>query len=222
MKVKTGTKQNNMKKARTTKVIGITGGIGAGKSLVLDYIKANYRSRVLLTDEIGEEVVAPGGMCYTRLKQMLPREAFDKNGYMNREAVSKLIYDDPGLRQKMNDLIHPAVGIYLVTEIDKEKKHGLLDFVIIESALYDGSGFATLCNEVWSVNADLDIRKKRLMESRGYNEEKVDSIFASQANYDKMRKSLPVQIDNNGDSEKTYAQIDAEMNRIKPGSKREI
>jgi dephospho-CoA kinase len=222
MKVKTGTKQNNMKKARTTKVIGITGGIGAGKSLVLDYIKANYRSRVLLTDEIGEEVVAPGGMCYTRLKQMLPREAFDKNGYMNREAVSKLMYDDPSLRQKMNDLIHPAVGIYLVTEIDKEKKHGLLDFVIIESALYDGSGFATLCNEVWSVNADLDIRKKRLMESRGYSEEKVDSIFASQANYDKMRKSLPVQIDNNGDSEKTYAQIDAEMNRIKPGSKREI
>lgn len=62
MRVKTGTKQNNIKAVRKTKVIGITGGIGSGKSLVLDYIKANYRSRILLTDEIGEEVVAPGGM----------------------------------------------------------------------------------------------------------------------------------------------------------------
>ena len=184
MRVKTGTKQNNTKTNRKTKVIGITGGIGAGKSLVLDYIKSNYRSRILITDEIGEEVVAPGGMCYSRLKQLLPKEAFDKKGYMDRESVSKLMYADPELRQKMNDLIHPAVGIYLVTEIDKEKKHGLLDFVIIESALYD-------------------------------------SIFASQAAYDKMRKTLPVQIDNNGDCEKTYAEIDAQMNRIKPGSKRE-
>ena len=221
MRVKTGTKQNNIKAVRKTKVIGITGGIGSGKSLVLDYIKANYRSRILLTDEIGEEVVAPGGMCYSRLKQLLPKEAFDKKGYMDREAVSKLMYADPDLRQKMNDLIHPAVGVYLVTEIDKEKKHGLLDFVIIESALYDGSGFATLCNEVWSVNADQDVRKKRLMESRGYSEEKIDSIFASQSGYDKMRKTLSVQIDNNGDSQKTYAQIDAQMNRIKPGSKRD-
>ncbi len=221
MRVKTGTKQNNAKAVSKTKIIGITGGIGAGKSLVLDYIKANYRSRILLTDEIGEEVVAPGGMCYTRLKQLLPKEAFDKKGFMNREAVSKLMYDDPDLRQKMNDLIHPAVGIYLVTEIDKEKRHGLLDFVIIESALYDGSGFATLCDEVWSVNADTEVRKKRLMEDRGYSEEKVDSIIASQAAYDKMRKRLPVQIDNNGDCEKTYARIDAEMNRIKPGAKRE-
>lgn len=221
MRVKTGTKQNNAKPMRKTKVIGITGGIGAGKSLVLDYIKANYRSRILLTDEIGEEVVSPGGMCYTRLKQLLPKEAFDKKGYMKRDVVSKLMYEDPNLRKKMNDLIHPAVGIYLVTEIDKEKKHGLLDFVIIESALYDGSGFATLCNEVWSINADPEIRKKRLMEDRDYSEEKVESIFESQALYDKMRKSLPVQIDNNGDAEKTYAQIDAQMNRIKPGSKRE-
>jgi dephospho-CoA kinase len=221
MKVRTGMKQNNAKPARKTKVIGITGGIGAGKSLVLDYIKSNYRSRILLTDEIGQEVVAPGGMCYSRLKQLLPREAFGKNGYMDREVVSKLMYEDPSLREKMNELIHPAVGVYLVTEIDKEKKHGLLDFVIIESALYDGTGFATLCNEVWSVNADSELRKKRLMESRDYSEEKVESIFASQAKYDKMRKTLPVQINNNGDAEETYAQIDAEMNRIKPGCKRE-
>ncbi len=133
MRVKTGTKQNNAKPMRKTKVIGITGGIGAGKSLVLDYIKANYRSRILLTDEIGEEVVSPGGMCYSRLKQLLPKEAFDKKGYMKRDVVSELMYEDPDLRKKMNDLIHPAVGIYLVTEIEKEKKHGLLDFVIIRS-----------------------------------------------------------------------------------------
>ena len=203
-------------------VIGITGPIGAGKSEVVNYIKANYRCRVFNTDEIAQEVSAPGGMSYDRLRELLPREAFDAaTGYMDRPRVSELMYADPTLRQKMNDIIHPSVGIFLAAEIDKEKRHGLLDFCIIESALYDGGGFALLCKEVWNVTAPEEIRLQRLTDSRGYSKEKAKSIFESQLKYDKMRRKLGVQIINDAEPQKAFAQVDKEMNRLLPGCKRE-
>ena len=222
MKARTGMRQNKQKRKplKTTHVIGLTGGIGAGKSDLAEYLKANYQARVFSTDEIGEEVVLPGGMCYSRLRDLLPKEAFDRKGIMDREVVSKLMYEDPSLRKKMNDLIHPAVGIYLTSEVKNERERGLLDFVIIESALYDGTGFATLCDEVWNVDAPKEQRLQRLMESRGYSREKAEGIFESQAKYDRMRRGLKVQIDNSGSREEAYAQLDQQMERVLPGSKR--
>lgn len=202
-------------------IIGITGPIGAGKSEIVNYIKENYRCRIFLTDDIAKEVSAPGGMCYSRLRELLPKEAFDRtSGQMDRAKVSELMYSDPSLRQKMNDLIHPAVGIYLGAELEKEKQRGMLDFCIIESALYDGGGFALLCKEVWNVTAPEEVRKVRLMESRGYSEEKAAGIFESQRKYDKMRSRLGVQIQNGADLEGAFAQVDREMERLLPGSKR--
>lgn len=218
MRAKIGTKQSNPKK--DTIILGLTGGIGAGKSLILDYIRANYRARVLSTDEIAKEVCEPGGMCYTRLRQLLPEEAFGRRGKMDRDKVAELIYENPELRNQMNELIHPAVGLYLQAETASEQKKGLLDFVIIESALYDGSGFALLCKEVWNVSAPQDVRKARLMESRGYSQEKVDSIFESQEKYDKIRRALKVQIYNGEEADKAYAQVDEQLTRLKPGCKR--
>lgn len=202
-------------------VIGITGPIGAGKSEVVNHIRANYLCRVFGTDDIAKDVSAPGGICYERLRGLLPQEAFDrKTGLMDRGKVSELMYADVQLRQEMNDIIHPAVGYMLGAELDKEKRHGLLDFCIIESALYDGGGFALLCKEVWNVTASDEIRTQRLIESRGYSAEKIKSIFESQSKYDKMRRKLRVQIDNSGALADTLSQVDAEMNRLIPGSKR--
>ena len=220
--MKQNKKENRDPEKRKVYVIGITGPIGAGKSLIVDYIKAAYRCRVFLTDEIGQEVSAPGGMAYGRLRELLPDEAFDRrSGLMDRAKVSALMYADPSMREKMNGIIHPAVGIYLGAEVEKEKKRGIMDFLIIESALYDGNGFALFCKEVWNVTAPEEIRMQRLMESRGYTKEKTQSIFESQRIYDKMRSKLHVQIDNGSDPAYAYAQIDREMNRLIPGCKRE-
>ena len=222
MKAKAGTRQNRKPEGdHKVYVIGITGAIGAGKSEIVKYIKEHYRCRIFLTDEIAQEVSAPGGMAYSRLRELLPKDAFDKKtGCMDRVRTAELMYADPTLRERMNDVIHPAVGIYLGAEIEQEKRKGRMDFLIIESALYDGDGFALLCREVWNVSAPEEVRLRRLMESRGYSEEKARSIFESQRKYDKMRARLGVQIDNGGDLAHAYAQVDRELTRLLPDSRR--
>ena len=140
---------------------------------------------------------------------------------MDRPKVSTLMYADPDLLRKMNEIIHPAVGYYLAAELDREKRRGILDFCIIESALYDGGGFALLCKEVWNVTAPEEVRAARLAQSRGYTKEKSQSIFESQRKYDKLRNKLGVQIHNGGTREEAFAQVDKEMNRLIPGCRRE-
>ncbi|MCR5784543.1 MAG: dephospho-CoA kinase [Eubacterium sp.] len=190
------------------KVIGITGGIGAGKSTVLNYLKEKYNALIFVTDEIAHDVMEPGGRCYEDLKKILPEKAFLSDGSLDRNTLASLMYADRELTQKINNLVHPAVGGYLEENLEKERQKKERRYVIIESALYDGTGFALLCDEVWNIDVTEDNRKARLMESRGYSEEKVLSIFKSQARYDEMRKTLKVQIDNNGEPQVTYKEVD--------------
>lgn len=190
------------------KVIGITGGIGAGKSTALKYLEEKYGALILETDEIAKEVMEPGGRCYEDLKKILPEEAFLPEGGLDREVLAGLMYKDKALTGKINSLVHPAVGGYLEEKVEKERQKKDRRYVIIESALYDGTGFALLCDEVWNIDVSSKERKRRLMESRGYSAEKVDSIFKSQAYYDEKRLSLKVQIDNGSGPEQLYAQVD--------------
>ncbi len=196
------------------KVIGITGGIGAGKSAVLDYLKTEHNALILMTDEIAHDVMEPGGLCYDEMRRLFPAEVFTQEGNIDRIAMAKVLYADDTLRAELNNIVHPAVGRYLESEIAKEKQKCDRDYVIIESALYDGTGFALLCDEVWNINASKECRKARLMDSRGYSSEKVDSIFESQARYDEMRMTLKTQIDNNGDMKETIAQVERALEAI--------
>ncbi|MCR4843319.1 MAG: dephospho-CoA kinase [Eubacterium sp.] len=191
----------------STRVIGITGGIGAGKSVVLDYIEENFNARIIKTDEVGHLVTEPGTGCNAALREIFPDGVFDAQGRMDRNKFAAAMFQNPELTAKTNAIIHPAVGEYLEAEVEKERRQNVLDYVIIEAALYDGTGFALLCDEVWNVDASPQVRKHRLMDDRGYSEEKVEGIFKSQREYDRLRLTLPVQIDNNGDLESTFNQI---------------
>ena len=198
----------------STKVIGITGGIGAGKSVVLDYIQKNYKALVLKTDEVAHDVMNPGTDCNRKLQEIFPPSVFAQDGSIIKEEMAKAMYDDGGLLEKVNAIVHPAVGDYLRQTVAKERSKNELDYVIIESALYDGSGFALLCDTVWNVDASREVRMERLMKDRGYSKEKVLSIFESQKRYDEQRGTLSVQIKNNADLEQTLRQVDDALAKL--------
>ena len=191
----------------STKVIGITGGIGSGKSAVLDYIEENFNARILKTDEIAHDVMEPGERCYEALKRIFPDEVFPDNAPIDRELMAKAMFSDESLRQKLNAIVHPAVGEYLKEETLKERAQNKFDYVIIESALYTGGEFALLCDAVWNIHASVSVRTERLKRTRGYSDEKIRDILKSQEKNDVLRLTLPVQIDNDGDFEATKTQI---------------
>lgn len=189
------------------KVIGITGGVGAGKSAILDYIEENFRARVLKADEIAHELMEPGTRCYESLREVLPAESFQEDGRLNRPALAKLMFSQGDLRNKINGIVHPAVKVYIIDTISKEREIGTLDYLVIEAALLIEEHYDEICDELWYIYASEENRKRRLMESRGYSEEKVAQIFASQLSEAEYRRHCKTVIDNNGTRENAFLQI---------------
>lgn len=209
----TGMKQNNAcdkDKCRDNAmlVIGITGGVGAGKSSVLQYMEENYRCRVVLADDVGNQVKLPGEICYNRLVELLGRDILDKNGYIDKTRMAEMIFSDKELLLKVNAIIHPAVKDYILAEIQKENEKKQCDFFFVEAALLIECGYAAHVDELWYIYASEEVRRARLKASRFYSDEKISAIMQGQLAEEEFRKACAVVIDNSSDFNDTKKQID--------------
>ena len=189
-------------------VIGITGGVGAGKSSVLQYMEQNYRCRVILADDVGNQVKLPGEICYNQLVELLGRGILDENGFIDRNKMAAMIFSDTDLLRKVNAIIHPAVQDYILSEIQKEKETDHYDFFFVEAALLIECGYGAHVDELWYIYASEEVRRQRLMNSRGYSEEKITQIMKGQLQEEDFRMNCHVVIDNSFDLEVTKKQID--------------
>ena len=90
-------------------VIGITGGIGSGKSLALSYLQNKYGCFVIKADDIGNEVKLKGNVCFEPIVKLLGKDILGDNGEIVKSFMAEKIFNDPVLVDKVNDIIHPAV-----------------------------------------------------------------------------------------------------------------
>lgn len=191
------------------KFIGITGGVGAGKSAVLSYLNQKDGIRVMLADEIAHELMKPGTACYQKIKQQFKKEEiFLPEGGLDRAKIASVIFSDEKKRAQMNGIVHPAVKEYIIQTAQEEKKKNALNILFLEAALLIEEHYDEICDELWYIYTREEIRQKRLMASRGYSEEKVHQIFESQLSEEEYRRHCKVVIDNNGTVEQVFSQID--------------
>lgn len=194
------------------KFIGITGGVGAGKSEILSCLRKKDKVRVMLADEIAHELMEPGNICYERILRSFPEENLclpDQS--FDRSMLARVIFSDEEKRLRMNEIVHPAVKEYVAQECRKEKERGELSFLFLEAALLIEEGYAQVCDELWYIHASESVRRKRLKLTRGYSDERIDGILASQLSEEEYRRACQVVIDNEGDLSDTYIQIDRYM-----------
>lgn len=190
------------------KVIGVTGGVGAGKSLILAYLEEKYGACVVRTDELAQELIRPGTDLHGRLQELFRgKNTFDPEGGLIRTRAAELIFNDPTLRARMNDLIHPAVKAEVIRQIADRKKEGRTPYFVVEAALLIEDGYKKICDELWYIYADEGHRRERLRKSRGYSDEKINAIFASQLSEELFRRNCTHVIDNSGSVEESYRQI---------------
>ena len=151
----------------------------------------------------------PGTDCYEQIRQAFPEhDIYKEDGHFDRIKLAKVIFSDENKRAGMNGIVHPAVKAYVIAEAKRERQEGTLALLVLEAALLIEEHYDEICDELWYIYTREDIRKERLMRSRGYSPEKVQQIFDSQLQEAVYRKHCKVVIDNNGTVEDAIRQID--------------
>lgn len=196
-----------MKQNSGVKIIGITGGVGSGKSQVLSYIEKNYNCIIISADNIGNEVKEPGETCYKELVKLLGKSILDCDGKINKIHMAELIFKDENLLEKVNEIIHPKVVARIKEKAEMAKALGKVDYCFIEAALLIECGFVDYVDEMWFIYARPEVRYERLKDSRGYSDAKIKSIMDSQLDDESFKKYSDVVIDNSDSLEETYRQI---------------
>ena len=187
-------------------VIGITGGIGSGKSVVTSLLRDKFDAAVIDTDTIGHEIMEIGKSAYKKVVEIFGNKVIAEDGSIDRKKLGSLVFDNRELLCKLNDIIHPAVE----AEVDKriaeftQKKY---KYIALETALLIKVRYNRKCDKVWFVYADKDIRLKRLYDNRGIDKEKAEKIFESQNSEEEFRQIADDIIDNSGSEAETEIQI---------------
>jgi len=189
------------------KIIGITGGVGAGKTQVLSYIEAHYRCRIIRADEAAHLLYAPGQECYKKLVRFLGHDVLNKDNAIDKKKMAELIFNDKNLLQGVNQIVHPAVKKYILEQIAYEQEKGEAEYFFIEAALLIEERYDQIVDEMWYIYADAQVRAQRLMKNRHYSAQKVADIMSGQLSEVQFRQHCKVVIANNGDLEDTYRRI---------------
>lgn len=200
-----------MKQNKEVRIIGVTGGIGAGKSEILSYIKKHYNCRIYLADEVAHKVKEVGQEAYEPLVELLGRDVLDTDGSINRERMAQKIFADNQVLFQVNEIVHPAVRRFVEQAIADAKEKKDIELLFIEAALLIEAGYETIVDELWYIYATIDVRTKRLMENRGYSLKKVQSIIEKQLSEEEFKAHAHFVIDNSGELAKAYEQIDDKL-----------
>lgn len=197
------------------KVIGITGGIGSGKSLVAKLMKEKHGAYIVNTDGIAKEQMEPGGISFPGVVEYFGTGILAEDGSIDPRKLSGIVFQDKDKLQVLNRLTHPNVLLAVEQEREKVRVDGVHPYFIIETALMIESGYASVCDEVWYVQASPETRRDRLKKDRGYTDEKIDAIFTSQSKDEDFLHHFPIVITNNGDIRDLEAQISVILNKAK-------
>lgn len=193
------------------KFIGITGGVGAGKSEILSYIQKHYLCEIYLADQVAHEVKKKGTVCFEKLVNLLGEDVVGEDGEIRKDIMAQKIFSDLSVLEQANEIIHPAVKEYLLARLQEAKISGKTQLFFVEAALLIECGYKKLVDELWYIYADEEVRRKRLREARGYSDEKIARIMENQLSEEMFRKNCDFVIDNSGDLQETYYQIDRKL-----------
>lgn len=194
------------------RIIGITGGVGAGKSTVLAYLEKKHGAFVIQADEVGHIVMEPGQECYGPVIELFGKEVIKNDKTIDRKQVSDVVFGQPEFLNRLNGIIHPAVKRYILKSLEEQREKGC-KLCVVEAALFLEEHYQDFCDEVWYIHTDEEIRIQRLMENRGYTRDKSLGIIGNQASEEYFRAHTDYVIENNGDLEKTWRQIDEGVRR---------
>ncbi len=187
------------------RVVGLTGGIGSGKSTVSAALTA--RGAVVIdADVITREVQEPGTPVFGAMVERFGPTIVRRDGSLDRQAVADLVFPDPEALADLNAIVHPAVGARLAERLAEQV--GTDHVVVLDVPLLVESGRDDMAGII-VVDVDPETAVARLVSQRGFTEEDARARISRQADREQRLERADFVIDNNGDLAALEPQIDA-------------
>ncbi|PRI11744.1 dephospho-CoA kinase [Leucobacter massiliensis] len=198
------------------KLIGLSGGIAAGKSMIGRRLQELGAERID-ADVLAREAVAPGSPCLARVADRFGAAVLAADGSLDRAALGAIVFGDPAALAELNAIVHPEVRRLFAERVEAVRARDPEAVVVYEVPLLVEAGLAQGWDLVVMAEAPAEQRVARMVELRGMEEEEARRRIANQASDAERRAVADVVIDTSGSEEETLRQVDALWGRITSG-----
>jgi dephospho-CoA kinase len=180
------------------RVVGLTGGIGSGKSTVAQLF-ADRGARVIDADRIGHEVYRPGTPGWEQVVAAFGREVVAADGAIDRAVLGRKVFADPEARRTLNGIVHPLIGAEIVRQLEAARAASDKTPVVIEAALLLDAGWRPLVDLVVVVVTPRARVIERIQRQRGLATADIEQRMAAQIGDEQRRRLADIVIENGGD-----------------------
>ncbi len=187
--------------------IGLTGGIGSGKSAVAGMLAARGAT-ILDADKIGHEVYFPGRPGWTSVVNAFGKGIVAADGTIDRKKLGKVVFAEPDALRRLNALVHPLIADDVRARIERLRAEGVAAPIVVEAAVLFEAGWDRLVDETWVVVTDRELAIERVMAPRGLSRADVESRIESQLSDAERTRRATVVIRNGGSLEELQAAIE--------------
>lgn len=189
------------------KVIGIVGGMGAGKSTVITIMNEIQPLSCISADLIGHEILLKGAVAYQPIIKAFGEEILDESGEIVRQKLGQLVFGNTEKVALLNAITHPIITAKVKERIAYYQKTAPGQHIILEAALLLESGLVDLTDVVIAVYADQDVRLKRVMARERLDEKHILKRFKAQKEWEELKAAADYVIDNGISLDATATQI---------------
>jgi len=188
-------------------VIGLTGGVGSGKSTAAA-ILAELGARVIDADRIGHEVYRPGSEGFRRVVEAFGAGIVARDGTIDRRALGAIVFAQPEARARLNALVHPLIAAEVARRIAEARAEGFAGPIVVEAAVLIEAGWQSLVDRVWAVSATRASAIGRVMASRGLCREEAELRLDAQLPDAERRRLADLVIENDGTPAELQARVE--------------
>jgi len=189
----------------TMKVIGLTGGIGSGKSTVSQFLK-ELGAVIIDADKAGHETFKPNTEAWREVVAAFGREVLLPNNEVDRSKLGEIVFNDAEAMTRLNRIMHPRIYQTVQSRLEKLRQQGVA-VVVLEAAILIEADWTPLVDEVWVTVTPESMVLERLEKQRGLEKEQTLSRIRSQMSAEERTKHADVVINNDGNLEAVKAKV---------------
>ncbi|WP_305373869.1 dephospho-CoA kinase [Photobacterium leiognathi] len=185
-------------------VIGLTGGIGSGKTTVANLFTDTYGIDIIDADIVAREVVEPNTFGLNAIIEKCGKEILLKDGTLNRSKLRDAIFSQPELKTWLNNLLHPLIREKMQQDINQSQS----PYCLLVVPLMVENNLQTMTNRLLVVDVDEQVQIQRTQQRDNVSVEQIKNILASQASRDQRLDAADDVITNNGDNKALVSQVE--------------